>query len=619
MRKKLLITGVALGAGLACGLANAAVFNLCAGTTTVSMPDGTPPITMWGYALDAAGDGCANDAIQSPGPILTVPYNDPNVTINLTNNLPVETSLVMPGQSAAMTPVFTTDTQARQRVTSLTHVTAPGTTGNYVWSNLKPGSHAYHSGTHMAVQVQMGLYGGMKKDAALGTAYAGVPYDQEATIFYSEIDPAMHAAVAGGTYGTTGPTSTINYQPKYFLVNGAPYAAGSAPLPAANAGQRTLLRFFNMGLRTVAPTVLGQHVKVVAEDGRPYPYAREQYSLMMAAGKTHDAIFTTTQNGNYPIYDRLLNLSSGAMAPSGLYTSLSVGAPAAGAPVATADSYTVAEDTPLSIPAPGVLANDTGTPLTALVAGAASGGNVSLASNGSFTFTPAANFNGTAQFSYQVSDGVNTSLPATVSINVTPVNDKPVAVGDSYVTTAGKALSVANPGVLANDSDVDSTNLLVRVGAVTQPANGTLQIYWLGRFTYTPNPGFTGVDTFTYSVKDDLNAISNVATVSITVSAPAGNTPPVANDDFATTTMNTAVSIPVLANDTDAGGSLDKTSVTLVSAPTKGGNKVWVNPTYGGIRFIPGTGFRGTDTFTYTVKDNLGAVSNIATVQVNVN
>ncbi|HEY0721269.1 MAG TPA: Ig-like domain-containing protein [Gammaproteobacteria bacterium] len=623
MKKKLLVTCMALGGGLLPGLASAATFYLCAGTTTVSMPDGTPPITMWGYALDDDADltnGCGG-AVQSPGPLLTVPYDDPDpsVTIYLRNDLPIDTSVMVPGQGGALTPVFSApDAQGRVRATSLTQVTAPGAIGTYSWSNFKPGSFTYHSGTHMAVQVQMGMYGAMKKDAALNTAYAGVPYDQEAILFYSEIDPALHAAVADGSYGTApGPTSTINYQPKYFLINGAPYGAGNTPLPAASVGQRTLLRLYNMGLRTVAPTLLGEYVKVVAEDGRPYPYAREQYSLMMTAGKTQDAIMTAAHNGTYAVYDRMLNLSSGAMAPGGLYAFLNVGDVAAGTPIALPDSYTVAEDTPLTVDAVlGVLSNDSdpnGLTLTAALAGAVSQGSVTLNPTGDFGYTPPANFNGTASFTYTASNGTLSSTPATVTITVTPVNDPPVAADDAYSLVSGTALTVAAAGVLANDSDVDGDPLSAT--QVTAPVNGTLSLAADGSFNYTPNAGYSGSDSFTYVANDGV-VDSNVATVTLNVTA-AVNQPPIAVDDSATITMNTSQVIAVLANDSDPDGTLDPATVTLTSLPGKKGNTATVN-TDGTITFTPRTSFRGSDTFTYTVQDNQGAVSNRATVRVNV-
>ncbi len=616
-RQRLLTTGVALGIGLICAPVNAAVFHLCADSTVKLMPDGAS-VVMWGYAEDDnadLSDGCGGSPVQSPGPLLSVNPADTEVTVHLRNNLGVDTSLMIPGQASAMTPVFTTDAQGRSRVTSLTHVTSPGAVGTYQWSDFKPGSYSYNSGTHMAVQVQMGLYGGVRKDLSDNVAYVGVPYDEQVVIFYSEVDPALHAAIADGTYGTPpAPTSTIDYQPRYFLVNGAPYEVGSAPLAAAGVGQRTLLRFFNMGLRTVAPTVLDHHLSVVAEDGRPYPYAQEQYSLMMAAGKSSDAILTATQEGSVAIYDRMLNLSSGAAAPSGLYAFLQVGPAATGQPVALADEYVVAEDTPLSIPAPGVLANDSdpdGDPLTAQLVSGASIGNVVLGPDGSFEYSAPLDFNGVATFSYAASDGALSSAPATVTITVTPVNDAPLAFDDQYSGTQDTVLVVGAPGVLANDSDVDGDTLTASIAS--DPSSGIVSFNADGSFSYTPSAGFSGSDSFTYAASDGIE--SSVATVVLTI-AEAVNQAPVAVDDFAEMQMNTVLVLDLLANDSDPDGTLDPASMEI-DANLKKGN-ILVNNLDGTVTFTPRKNFRGSESFTYTVKDDQGAVSNSALVRINV-
>ena len=104
----------------------------------------------------------------------------------------------------------------------------------------------------------------------------------------------------------------------------------------------------------------------------------------------------------------------------------------------------------------------------------------------------------------------------TVTITVTPVNDAPVAVGNSYTTSAGTALTLAAPGVLQNDADIDGDTLTaVLVGS---PSHGTLTLNANGSFTYTPAAGFSGNDTFTYKANDG-QADSSVATVSIAVNA----------------------------------------------------------------------------------------------------
>jgi hypothetical protein len=113
----------------------------------------------------------------------------------LTNLLPEAVSLVVPGQPFNAAPVRRPD----GRIVSMTPEAAPGGTATYTFGNLKPGTFLYESGTHQAVHVQMGLYGALTLDAAAATAYPGVPYDHDVVLVYSEVDAALHRAVAGGT------------------------------------------------------------------------------------------------------------------------------------------------------------------------------------------------------------------------------------------------------------------------------------------------------------------------------------------------------------------------------------------------------------------------------------
>jgi FtsP/CotA-like multicopper oxidase with cupredoxin domain len=209
----------------------AQVYNLRAAALSVTMPDGTV-VAMWGFAQDAG-------PVTVPGPLLEVPANDSVLTINLTNQLPEPVSVIIPGQGATFAPVRFTDAQGRQRVRSFTAETAPGATRAYTWTGLKPGTFLYQSGTHPAVQVQMGLYGAVKKNQAAGLAYPGVAYDSELVLLFSEIDPALHQAVATNNYGPgKGVTSTLDYRPKYFLINGEPYSDAQTPLPGVNLGEQ---------------------------------------------------------------------------------------------------------------------------------------------------------------------------------------------------------------------------------------------------------------------------------------------------------------------------------------------------------------------------------------------
>src|SRR3989449_7129111 len=126
------------------------------------------------------------------------------------------------------------------------------------------------------------------------------------------------------------------------------------------------------------------------------------------------------------------------------------------APVAVNDSFATDEDTALTITARGVLANVTyvdSPALTAVVVTGPGHGALTLNANGSFTYTPAANFNGSDSFTYKANDGLLDSNAATVALTINPVNDAPVAANDSFATDEDTALTVTAPGVLGNDTE----------------------------------------------------------------------------------------------------------------------------------------------------------------------
>jgi len=197
-------------------------------------------------------------------------------------------------------------------------------------------------------------------------------------------------------------------------------------------------------------------------------------------------------------------------------------------PVAVNDPYTTTEDTALSIiAAVGVLANDKdidGDTLSAVFVSGPSHGSLALSSDGSFTYTPDADYFGPDSFTYKSNDGEFDSSPATVDITIIAGNDTPVAVNDSYMTTEDAALSiVAAAGVLANDKDIDGDTLSAVF--VSGPSHGSLALSSDGSFTYTPDADYFGPDSFTYK-SNDGEFDSSPATVDITIIA---NEPPTAN------------------------------------------------------------------------------------------
>jgi large repetitive protein len=271
-------------------------------------------------------------------------------------------------------------------------------------------------------------------------------------------------------------------------------------------------------------------------------------------------------------------------------------------PVATNDTATTNEDTPVTIP---VLANDTdpdGDPLTVTIASAPNG-TVVINANGTVTYTPNPNFNGTDTITYTISDGNGGTSTATVTIAVAPVNDPPVARPDTAVTNEDTPVRIP---VLSNDTDVDGNSLTVT--AVSAP-NGTVTINPDGTISYAPNPNFNGTDTITYTISDGQGGTS---TTTVTVTVNPVNDPPVAVNDNATTPEDVPVTIAVLSNDTDVDG--DRLTVTGATA-TNG--TVVVNPD-GTVTFTPNANFNGTAIVTYTISDGKGGTSTAtATITVS--
>jgi VCBS repeat-containing protein len=184
------------------------------------------------------------------------------------------------------------------------------------------------------------------------------------------------------------------------------------------------------------------------------------------------------------------------------------------APVAIGDAYSVNEDTVLSVTAPGVLNNDSDAdldPISAIKLSDPTHGQLTINTDGSFVYTPAANFNGTDSFTYRAIDGVLSSIATAVTLNVTPVNDAPMAADQAVATTANTGVAVT-----LGATDVDNDPLTYSI--VSNPAHGTLSGTGANR-GYTPNANYIGTDTFTFKANDGT-VDSNIATVTVTVNAP---------------------------------------------------------------------------------------------------
>lgn len=189
-------------------------------------------------------------------------------------------------------------------------------------------------------------------------------------------------------------------------------------------------------------------------------------------------------------------------------------------PVAAADSFMTQEDSALVVEPPGVLGNDSDVDDTSLSASLVAGpenGSLTFDSDGSFEYVPAPDFNGEDSFMYEAVDDSSAADTASVTIAILPINDPPVANADSFETTQDSTLTVAAPGVLANDTDVDGDTLAATL--VSSVSNGSLTLQEDGSFGYVPASGFSGEDSFAYKAVDDSSA-ADTASAYITVRPP---------------------------------------------------------------------------------------------------
>ncbi|MEM7053134.1 MAG: Ig-like domain-containing protein [Pseudomonadota bacterium] len=286
------------------------------------------------------------------------------------------------------------------------------------------------------------------------------------------------------------------------------------------------------------------------------------------------------------------------------------------APKTEPDTYRIAEDEVLVAPQPqGVLRNDEevdgdGLADAELLAPAANG-SVTLEADGGFTYVPDVNFNGMDTFAYRIFDTTGLFSDETVEIQVTPINDAPIAADDAYKTAQDQPLVIsADQGVLANDLDVDSPRLTT---ALILPTNrGLLELGADGAFVYRPDGTFTGVDRFSYQVDDGLGAVDS-ATVTITVSPIEPDVQINAANDFYTFAgPDLDVASPgVLANDTLTGAK--SLQAVLIVEPEVG--VVSLQPD-GGFSYSAPDGFEGVDGFSYSAEAN--GVSDLARVTLNV-
>ena len=347
-------------------------------------------------------------------------------------------------------------------------------------------------------------------------------------------------------------------------------------------------------------------------------------TAVLVSGPAHATSFTFNANGSFSYVhdgsettsDSFTYKANDGSLDSNIATVFITVNPVNDAPVAVNDSYNVNEGGTLSVPAPGVLGNDTDpdspTLNAVLVSGPAHASSFALNANGSFTYVHDGSETTTDSFTYKANDGSLDSNVATVTITINPVNDAPTAVNDSYNVNEGGTLNVAAPGVLGNDTDPDSPSLTAIL--VTGPAHASsFTLNSDGSFTYVHDGSETTSDTFTYKANDG-SLDSNVATVTIHV-APVDD-PPVAVPDAYSVNEGGTLSVPapgVLGNDTDVDGP--SIHAVLVSGPAHAAS--FVLNADGSFNYVHDGSETNVDSFTYKANDGT-LDSNVATVTITV-
>jgi len=277
------------------------------------------------------------------------------------------------------------------------------------------------------------------------------------------------------------------------------------------------------------------------------------------------------------------------------------------APIAIDDFVSVTVNTDIDI---FVLDNDTDPDGNALlitgVSQTNSGGTISIVSN-ALVYTPQLGFVGTDSFSYTVSDGQGGTDTATVTVNVTgTANQPPIAIDDFVTGTVNTDISI-----FVLDNDTPDRNALSVIGVPSQTnSGGTISIV-SNDLVYTPQFGFVGTDSFSYTIADSFDATAS-ATVTVEVTGTT-NQPPIANDDFVTGTANPDITIFVLSNDSDP--DFDLLSISGFTNFTASGG--FVSQSGDALVYTPAFGFVGTDSFSYTIADGFGETASAqVTVQV---
>ncbi|WP_052306882.1 Ig-like domain-containing protein [Chitinophaga pinensis] len=440
-------------------------------------------------------------------------------------------------------------------------------------------------------------------------------------------DTPLNGAVVGAdadgdplTYaiGTTTPangSATVNADGTFIYTPNADYAGADAftvVISDGNGGTATVTININVTAVNDAPTGTNQNLTTPEDtplNGAVLGADADGDALTYAIGTTTpangsvtvnaDGTFIYTPNADYvgtDVFTVVISDGNGGTAT----VTININVTAVNdAPTGANQNLTTPEDTPLNGAVVGADAD--GDALTyAIGTTTPTNGSVTVNANGTFVYTPNADFNGTDAFTVVISDGNGGTTTVTVNITVTAVNDAPTGANQNLSTPEDTPL---NGAVVGADADGDA---LTYATGTTTPANGSVTVNADGTFIYTPNADYVGTDAFTVVISDGNGG---TATVTININVTAVNDAPTGANQNLTTPEDTPLNGAVVGADAD-GDPL--TYAIGTTTPTNGSVTVNADGTF---VYTPNADFNGTDAFTVVISDGNGGTT---TVTVNI-
>ncbi|MEH7506997.1 tandem-95 repeat protein, partial [Priestia megaterium] len=519
-------------------------------------------------AVDPDGDPLTFSLQTTPGNGVAVVNTDgtfsyqPNLNFNGTDQFTVLVSDGQGGTAVSTVTVIVTPVNDAPTVPNYTFSTQEDSpvVGAVVGTDV--------DGNPLSYQLQNGPTNGIAAVNADGT------FSYQPNLNFNGTDQ-FTVLVSDGQGGTAVSTVTINVIP----VNDPPITS-------------------NVSFTIAEDSTLINRVVAVDPDGNPLTFSLQTAPGNGVAVVNADGTFSYQPNLNFNGTDRFTVLVSDGQGGTAVSTVTVIVTPVNDAPTVPNYTFTTQEDSPV---VGAVVGTDVdGNPLSYQLQNGPTNGIAAVNADGTFSYQPNLNFNGTDQFTVLVSDGQGGTAVSTVTINVIPVNDPPI--------TSNVSFTIAEDSTLINQVvAVDPDGNPLTFSLQTAPGNGVAVVNADGTFSYQPNLNFNGTDQFTVLVSDGQGGTA-VSTVTVIVT-PVNDAPTVPNYTFSTQEDSPVVGA-VVGTDVD-GNPL---SYQLQVAPVNG---VAVVNADGTFSYQPNLNFNGTDQFTVLVSDGQGGTA-VSTVTINV-